>query len=126
MDFGDLLLRLKATFNGQGLEFEIFQSLQQPQALILDDVGSTRDSTWSRDVFQTIIAARYNACGTTFVTTNLPITSSGTSSFTPFEKWAGTHCTSRLAEMCFWFPVDGPDRRRPDCSHLLPIPPHRE
>jgi DNA replication protein DnaC len=125
VDFGDLLLRLKATFNGQGLEYEIFDSLQQPQVLIVDDVGSTRDSTWSRDVFQTIIAARYNACGTTFVTTNLPIPSSGPGSFSPFEKWAGSHCASRLAEMCFWFPVDGPDRRRPPCSRLSPILPRR-
>jgi DNA replication protein DnaC len=125
VDFGHLLLRLKATFNGQGLEYEIFESLQQPQVLILDDVGSPRDSTWSRDVFQTIIAARYNACERTFVTTNLPIASSGAGPFSPFEKWAGPHCSSRLAEMCFWVPVDGLDRRRPSCSRLRPILPRR-
>lgn len=113
MDFGNLLQRLKATFNGQGSEYEVLESLQQPQVLIIDDVGSHRVSTWSRDVFQNIIAARYNACGRTFVTTNLPITSIGADSFSRFEKWAGPHCTSRLAEMCFWIPVDGPDRRRP-------------
>ena len=118
VDFGHLLLRLKATFNGQGLESELFESLQMPQVLIIDDVGSNRVSTWSRDVFQTIIAARYNACGRTFVTTNLPIASIGTASFSDFEKWTGHHSSSRLAEMCFWFPVDGPDRRRP-----TPCPP---
>jgi primosomal protein DnaI len=118
VDFGDLLLRIKATFNGQGLEYELFESLHQPRVLIIDDVGSHRDSTWSRGVFQTIIAARYNACGTTFVTTNLPITSTGAGSLSGFEKWAGPHCTSRLAEMCFWFPVDGPDRRRQPRSRL--------
>ena len=112
VDFGHLLLRLKATFNGQGLEYELFEWLQQPQVLIIDDVGSNRDSTWSRDVFQTIIAARYNACGRTFVTTNLPTTSSRAGSISPFEKWAGPHSTSRLAEMCYWLQVDGPDRRR--------------
>ncbi|MCP4901357.1 MAG: ATP-binding protein [bacterium] len=125
VDFGHLLQRLKATFNGQGLEYEVFESLQQPQVLIIDDVGSHRVSTWSRDVFQTIIAARYNACGTTFVTTNLPITSIGTGSFSHFEKWAGPHCTSRLAEMCFWIPVDGTDRRRPPFSRLRPTLPHK-
>lgn len=125
VDFGHLLLRLKATFNGQGLEYELFESLQQPQVLIIDDVGSNRDSTWSRAVFQTIIAARYNACGRTFVTTNLPITSMDAGSFSPFEKWAGPHCTSRLAEMCFWFPVDGPDRRRPPRSLFRPTLPHK-
>ena len=126
VDFGHLLLRLKATFNGQGLEYELFESLQQPQVLIIDDVGSNRDSTWSRAVFQTIIAARYNACGRTFVTTNLPITSTGENSFSGFEKWAGPHCTSRLAEMCFWFHVDGPDRRRPSCSRRRPTSlPHK-
>ena len=118
VDFGNLLLRINATFNGQGLEYELFESLQHPQVLIIDDVGSNRDSTWSRAVFQTIIAARYNACGRTFVTTNLSITSIGQGSFSPFERWAGPHCTSRLAEMCFWFPVDGPDRRRPPRSRL--------
>jgi primosomal protein DnaI len=125
VDFGHLLLRLKATFNGQGLEYELFESLQQPQVLIIDDVGSNRDSTWSRAVFQTIIAARYNACGRTFVTTNLSITSMGAGSFSPFEKWAGPHCTSRLAEMCVWFPVDGPDRRRPPRSRFRSTLPHK-
>lgn len=125
VDFGHLLLRLKATFNGQGLESELFESLQEPQVLIIDDVGSNRDSTWSREVFQTIIAARYNACGRTFLTTNLPITSSGTGSFSRFEKWAGPHSTSRLAEMCFWFPVDGPDRRRPPVPRLRPTLPYK-
>ena len=113
------------SFNGQGLESELFESLQMPQVLILDDVGSNRVSTWSRDVFQTIIAARYDACGRTFVTTNLPITSIGAASFSAFEKWTGHHCTSRLAEMCFWFPVDGPDRRRPPYSRPRPTVPHK-
>ena len=124
VDFGHLLLRLKATFNGQGLEYELFESLQQPQVLIMDDVGSNRDSTWSRDVFQTIIAARYNACGRTFVTTNLSITSMGAGSFSRFEKWAGPHCSSRLAEMCLWFLLDGPDRRL--STRLRPTLQHKE
>ena len=121
VDFGHLLLRLKATFNGQGLESELFESLQEPQVLIIDDVGSNRVSSWSREVFQTIIAARYNACGWTFVTTNLHISSRRAGSFSPFEKWAGPHCTSRLAEMCFWFLLDGPDRRRSPCRRLAKL-----
>ncbi len=112
VDFGHLLQRLKATFSGKGLENEVFESVQRPQVLIIDDVGSHRLSSWSRDVLQTIIAARYNACGRTFITTNLLITSVAENSFSPFEKWAGPHCSSRLAEMCFWVPLDGPDRRR--------------
>ena len=125
VDFGHLLLRLKGTFNGQGSEYELFESLQQPQVLIIDDVASHRDSAWSRDVFQTIIAARYNACGRTFVTTNLPIKPNGAGCLSPFEKWAGTHCASRLAEMCFWITVDGPDRRRSSSCHPKPTFPHK-
>ena len=112
VDFGHLLLRLKATFDGQGSEYEVFESLQHPQVLIIDDVASHRDSAWSREVFQTIIAARYNSRGRTFITTNLSIAGRGPCSLSPFEKWTGPHCASRLSEMCLWLPVDGPDRRR--------------
>jgi DNA replication protein DnaC len=125
VDFGQLLLRLKATFDGQGSEYEVFESLEKPEVLIIDDVASHRDSAWSRDVFQTIIAARYNACARTFVTTNLSISPKGAGYLSPFEKWTGPHCASRLAEMCFWIPVDGPDRRRTSCSHPKPTFPHK-
>ena len=112
VDFGQLLLRLKATFSGQGSEYEIYDSMHQPRILIIDDVGSFRDSTWSREVLQTIVATRYNACGKTFVTTNLFVRSGSARTLSSFEKWAGPHCASRLSEMCYWLPIDGPDRRR--------------
>lgn len=120
-DFRDLLLRLKATFDGRGAEYEVYDSLLRPAVLIIDDVGSYRDSSWSRDVLQTIVARRHNACARTFLTTNLAINPRPDGPLGPFEKWVGPHCASRLAEMCFWLPVDGHDRRRRDRlqGHLL-------
>jgi DNA replication protein DnaC len=124
VDFRHLLLRLKATFDGRGSEYEVFEAMQQPPVLILDDVGSHRDSAWCRDVLKTIVALRYNACAPTFVTTNLSIRATA-GSLTAFEKWAGAHCASRLTEMCYWLSVDGPDRRRSHLHRHMQIPPNR-
>jgi DNA replication protein DnaC len=112
IDFAELLLRLKAGYSAQGSEYAIYEELVEPEVLVLDDVGSYRDSPWSHEVFQTIIALRYNACGRTFLTTNRLLPSSSDGSPAPFERWAGPHSASRLKQMCYWLRVDGPDRRR--------------
>ena len=120
-DFAQLLLRFKASYNGQGSEHALYDALLKPNVLVLDDVGSFRDSLWARDVFQTIIAFRYNACKQTFLTTNLSLQSRLDGFPGPFERWTGLHSASRLKQMCYWLPLDGPDRRRltPASHHSL-------
>lgn len=110
VDFGQLLMDLKARFRGKKSEAQLYESLKIPHILIIDDVGSGRESEWASDVLKTVIAFRYNACARTFITTNLPITPSRSPSL--FERFTGSHCASRLAEMCYWLPLKGPDRRR--------------
>jgi DNA replication protein DnaC len=110
VDFGQLLMNLKARFKGKNSEVQLYESLKIPHVLIIDDAGSGRESEWAREVLKTVIAFRYNACARTFITTNLLITSPRSPG--AFERFTGPHCASRLAEMCYWLQLNGPDRRR--------------
>ena len=110
VDFSQLLMDLKARFRGKNSEVQMYESLKAPQVLIIDDAGSGRESEWAREVLKTVVSFRYNACARTFITTNLLITAPRSPA--AFERFTGPHCASRLAEMCYWLPLRGPDRRR--------------
>ncbi|MFC1853572.1 ATP-binding protein [candidate division CSSED10-310 bacterium] len=110
--FGLFLMKVKQRYNTGENDYELFENLFNADVLILDDVGSSRNSEWTNDVFKTIIARRYNDCAITFLTTNLSGGLSEEKNENDFSLWAGSHSTSRLNEMSYWLTFDGPDRRR--------------
>ena len=109
--FGLFLMQLKERYSTGANDYELFDNLFNVDVLILDDVGASRTSEWTNDVFKTIIAQRYNDCAITFLTTNLSLGRSDKKTDNDFSLWAGQHSTSRLYEMCYWLTFDGPDKR---------------
>jgi DNA replication protein DnaC len=104
LDFQQFIRDLKHCYHRKDNDYELFDKLRQKDVLVLDDVQPTRDSPWIREVLHTIIAQRYNDCSRTFLTTNLSL-------YTELKDWATPHTYSRLKQMCYWLPFQGPDRR---------------
>ena len=47
--------------------------LENPAAVILDDIGSERPTDFAVDALNVVISCRYNACAPTILTSNLPL-----------------------------------------------------
>lgn len=111
LDFRQLLRQLKECYDTTKQDSIIFNAIRQVDVLVLDDVGSSPATSWSQDIFETIISYRYNDLTRTFLTTNLAVDWTASPSPCPFAHWAGAHAFSRLRQMCYFLPFDGPDRR---------------
>ncbi len=112
VDFKQFLKDIKATYNGQGFEHELFEECNDAQILIVDDVVPSNGYEWEKSVLDDVISMRYNAARPTFITTNLSISSDTSHTASDFERWALEHTTSRLYEFCHWLTVRGVDRRK--------------
>jgi DNA replication protein DnaC len=82
----------------------VFEALATASVLVIDDVGATKDSAWTDEVFDRLINARYEWMRPTLITTNVAPGEFG-------EKF-GERVTSRLMEMATVVPFLGPDLRR--------------
>lgn len=73
--FPEFLQSLKASFNGDNLEYnEKFDSVKYAPLLLLDDIGAEKVSEWSRDeVLGVILQYRMDEKLPTFFTSNLTI-----------------------------------------------------
>lgn len=111
VDFGEFLMKLKACYNQKENDWDSYQRLRKVDVLIIDDAGSTRKTEWAREVLQTIVSQRYNDCSRTFMTTNLSLAAVSNKTDSPLKYWMGERCYSRLKQLCYWLPYDGPDRR---------------
>jgi len=111
LDFGHFLMTLKNCYSQKGNEYDLFDEINNVHLLIIDDVGSFRNTEWSREILKIIIAARYNSCTPTFVTTNLLLESSPQPATNHLKQSIGEHSYSRLKHMCYWLSLDGRDRR---------------
>ena len=69
----DVLLRLRATFNGSGLEIDVVKELADVRLLVLDDLGAERQSEWTALALYTILSRRVNWMRPTIVTSNLTL-----------------------------------------------------
>ena len=69
----DVLLRLRATFNGQGNESDVVKELADVRLLVLDDLGAERQSEWTALALYTILSRRVNWMRPTIVTSNLTL-----------------------------------------------------
>lgn len=90
-DCGDMLNQLKQQFSirgSAGLPDQLFSY----DVVLLDDLGATKSTEWSRDAVQSIITHRYNSRMATIGTTQL--------THAELVETLGPRSASRLREMC--------------------------
>jgi DNA replication protein DnaC len=83
---------------------EVFYEYANTAVLVIDDVGATKDTAWTDEVFDRLINVRYEWMRPTLITTNvIP---------GEFSEKFGERVASRLSEMASVVPFTGPDLRR--------------
>ena len=114
VDFKELLDRIKESFS-YGTNFtesDILSPILSTKLLIIDDVGSERNTQWTEDVFARIINYRYNRGLAVVITTNLfdrimpDVNNKDT-----LQDAIGARMRSRLYEMCREVEILAPDYR---------------
>jgi DNA replication protein DnaC len=96
----ELLLDLRE--KTQWLRDEI-KKIIEPEILMIDDLGSERQTEWSQEILYTIINMAYQKEKKVFIATNL--------SLEEFTARYGDRIFSRLMEMCEPYELKGKDRR---------------
>jgi DNA replication protein DnaC len=100
----DLLLKIRASFNGEGTtEDAIIREYAEIPLLMLDDMGAEKSTEFSITTLYIILDRRIRDCRRTIITTNL--------SKEEIEKTFGARIASRLAGMEN-IKINMPDRRR--------------
>ena len=89
----------------------LIDQLVKAECLILDEVGEGRQSEWARSVLEELITKRYNASGTTIITTNYEPRRSKVGEADHLEERVGARLYSRLQQMCDLLPLFGGDYR---------------
>ena len=87
------------------------RQLINAECLIIDELGEGRQSDWARSVLEELITKRYNASGTTIITTNYDPRRSQLGEPEHLEERIGARLYSRLQQMCDPIPLFGGDYR---------------
>lgn len=90
-----MLAEIRRTYNNSDKSDEdIYESLEKPTLLIIDDVGKVAPQNYNflQSVYFRVIDDRYNSEKQVILTTNL--------NFNELEKHIGGSCADRLREMC--------------------------
>ena len=121
VEFSHLLSTLQAEFNRTDRSrrtHELFaerggmmRTLISAECLIIDELGEGRQSDWARSVLEELITKRYNASGTTIITTNYDPRRSRLGEPEHLEERVGARLYSRLQQMCDPIPLFGGDYR---------------
>ncbi len=114
VDFKELLDEIKGTFSysSELSEADVLYPILNTGLLIIDDLGSERNTEWTEDVFARILNYRYNRDLPVIITTNyfdrqVP----GALTDETLEERIGTRMRSRLYEMCRDIEIVAPDYR---------------
>jgi DNA replication protein DnaC len=120
VEFSHLLSTLQAEFGrsdrGRGADpFSakggVMSQLISAECLIIDELGEGRQSEWARSVLEELITKRYNASGTTVLTTNYDPRRNHIGEPEHLEERVGARLYSRLQQMCDPVPLFGGDYR---------------
>ncbi len=114
VDFKELLDEIKSTFSysSETSEAEILYPILNTGLLIIDDLGSERNTEWTEDVFARILNYRYNRNLPVIITTNyFDRQVTGALTDETLEERIGTRMRSRLYEMCRDIEIIAPDYR---------------
>ena len=119
VEFSHLLSALQASFNqtndryasSDKVKDSLMQSLINAECLVIDELGEGRQSEWAKSVLDELITKRYNASGTTILTTNYDPRRSHLGESEHLEERVGAKLYSRLQQMCDPMPLFGRDYR---------------
>lgn len=90
-----------------GIDSEaVFDEYARAAVLVIDDLGATKDSAWTEEVFDGLLDERYENERPVLITTNVPPKE--------FGDRFGDRVASRLVETATVVTFTGPDRRRTD------------
>ena len=95
----------------------LMQELIDADCLIIDELGEGRQSEWAKSVLEELITKRYNASGTTVITTNYDPRRSHIGEPDHLEDRIGPRLYSRLQQMCDPIPLFGGDYREASDSN---------
>lgn len=99
-----LFLQIQLEKMGENMH-ALIAKLQEPELLILDDLGAEKPSEWTESVLYNVIAARYSRKASVVVTANCPLKK--------LEERIGLRSLDRLLAFCGGKPtiLDGPTKR---------------
>lgn len=94
----DLLSDIRATYDNRSplSESELLEELNEPDLLVLDDLGAEKSAEWVNDRLYLIVNRRYESARPILVTTNL--------TEEELTKKLGERIVSRLREICEGLP----------------------
>ena len=126
-DFFHLLADLRSGYAQGRAEADLMDPLIMVEVLVIDELGKGRNSQWEHTILDSIISNRYNSGKTTVFTSNYTPSRHTTlenpvrdkDGFANGEEplretlgeRVGARIYSRLAEMCDFVSMNGPDRR---------------
>lgn len=130
-DYRELLKEIQDSYNpeSQSTEMSVLEPVLKAELLVLDDVGSSKPSTWALETVGHILNSRYNDRRVTLLTTNFLDTDSAANTVnlqpvpralgmrTPIPEDSltervGKRIRSRLYEMCRTIEIVAPDYRK--------------
>ena len=97
--FVSFINKLKVSFNYGGSE-ELMHKIKTTPLVMIDDLGTARDTDFELDTVREIIDHRYNYSLKTILTSNVPP-----------KEFPDAKIISRLAEMCMIIKIEGRDYR---------------
>jgi DNA replication protein DnaC len=101
----EFLFRIKGTFDAGSDESQvkIMDDHSDTPLLVLDDLGAEKPSEWVAETLYLLIDRRYRKCKPTIITSNLTLNE--------LAAKLDDRISSRIAEMCKIFKMNGKDRR---------------
>lgn len=129
-DYRELLKQIQDSYNAesQSTEMGVLEPVLKAEVLVLDDVGSSKPSSWALETVGHVLNTRYNEKRVTLLTTNFLDTDSAMNAASPgaprvagmrapaiedsLTERVGKRIRSRLYEMCRTVEISAPDYRK--------------
>jgi DNA replication protein DnaC len=129
-DYRELLKQIQDSYNAesQATEMGVLEPVLTTEVLVLDDVGSSKPSSWALETVGHVLNTRYNKKRVTLLTTNFLDSDATANATSPaasrvagmraptiedsLTERVGKRIRSRLYEMCRTVEISAPDYRK--------------
>jgi DNA replication protein DnaC len=129
-DYRELLKEIQGSYNAesQATEMGVLEPVLTTEVLVLDDVGSSKPSSWALETVGHVLNTRYNKKRVTLLTTNFLDSDATANATSPaasrvagmraptiedsLTERVGKRIRSRLYEMCRTVEISAPDYRK--------------
>jgi DNA replication protein DnaC len=129
-DYRELLKEIQGSYNAesQATEMGVLEPVLTTEVLVLDDVGSSKPSSWALETVGHVLNTRYNKKRVTLLTTNFLDSDAAVNAASPpasrvagmrapttedsLTERVGKRIRSRLYEMCRTVEISAPDYRK--------------